>query len=97
MLRISEIGGSNGQVILKLEGRVVGAWVGELAEASGRVLDADRTLKLDLADVSYVDREGVKLLLTLQSRNAMLGGMSPFVLEELREAAKALKAPRSKG
>jgi len=37
----------------------------------------------------------VKLLLTLRNRNAMLEGMSPFVLEELREAAKGLKAPGS--
>ena len=91
MLRISESGGSNGHMLLKLEGRIVGPWVGELAGASDRVLDAGRTLKLDLAGVSYVDREGVKLLLTLENRNAILEGMTPFVLEELREAGRAGK------
>lgn len=91
MLRISEIGDSNGHVLLKLEGRIVGPWVGELAGAAGRTLDTARTLKLDLADVSYVDREGVKLLLTLESRNAILEGATPFVLEELREAGRAGK------
>jgi len=96
MLRISEIGGSNDHVLLKLEGRVVGPWVGELAGASGRVLDAGRTVKLDLTGVSYVDREGVKLLLTLEDRGATLEGMSPFVAEELREA-KAAKTAGSKG
>ena len=96
MLRISEIGGSNDHVLLKLEGRVVGPWVGELADTSGRVLDAGRTVKLDLTGVSYVDREGVKLLLTLEDRGATLEGMSPFVAEELREA-KAAKTAGSKG
>ena len=96
MLRISEIGNSNDHVLLKLEGRIVGPWVGELAGAAGRALDADRTLKIDLADVSYVNREGVKLLLTLEDRRAMLEGMSPFVAEELREA-KAARAAGSKG
>jgi hypothetical protein len=96
MLRISEIGGSDGHRLLKLEGRIVGLWVGELAGVSGRVLDAGRTLKLDMAGVSYVDREGLKLLLTLEDRSATLEGMSPFVAEELREA-KAAKAAGSKG
>src|SRR5262249_54009062 len=95
MLRISEIGDHGGDVLLKLEGRLVGPWVRELAGASSRVLDAGRALKLVLADVSYVDREGVSLLLTLQNRNAVLEGMSPFVLEELREA-KAAKTPNTK-
>ena len=95
MLRISEIGGSNGHMVLKLEGRIVGPWVGELAGASARVLDAGRTLKLDLAGVSYVDREGVKLLVTLEDRSVTLEGMSPFVAEELREA-KAAKTAGSK-
>ena len=96
MLRISESGGSNGHMLLKLEGRIVGPWVGELAGASHRVLDAGRTLKLDLAGVSYVDREGVKLLLTLEDRSVTLEGMSPFVAEEFREA-KAAKTAGSKG
>ena len=95
MLRISEIGGSNGDMLLKLEGRIVGPWIGELAGASGRILDAGRTLKLDLAGVSYVDREGLKLLLTLEDRSVTLEGMTPFVAEELREA-KAAKASASK-
>src|SRR5215475_1446593 len=96
MLRISEIGSRNGDVLLKLEGRLVGPWVGELAGASNRVLDAGQTLKLVLTDVSYVDRDGVKLLLTLQNRRAVLEGMSPFLLEELREAARAAKTPSAK-
>ncbi len=97
MLRISEMRSGKSHVLFKLEGRLVGPWVGELADASGRVLDAGRTLKLDLADVSYVDREGVKLLLMLQNRNAIFEGCSPFVLEELREAAKAVKGAGAKG
>ena len=89
MLRISESETGNGHVLLKLEGRVIGPWVSELQRASGRILDASRILKLDLADVSYIDRDGVRLLLALQREGVVFQSASPFVLEELREASTA--------
>lgn len=99
MLRISETESGNGPVALKLEGRVIGPWVGELQRTSERILDACGSLRVDLADVSYVDREGVKLLLALQRKRVVLEGCSPFVMEELKEAARSETAgcPTSNG
>lgn len=79
----------NGHVALKLEGRIIGEWVAELQRTSERILAASRKLNVDLADVSYVDREGLKLLLILQRNGVIVEGCSPFVREELREASRA--------
>src|SRR6516162_7761860 len=85
MLRITEKG-INGNVVLKLEGRIVGPWVTELERAATRILDKGCNLQLDLADVSYVDRAGVMLMKEFKRRGIVLEGCSPFVAEELREA-----------
>ena len=87
MLKISDTQTSEGNVVLKLEGRIVGPWVGELERASERILDAGRSLKLDLVDVSYVDREGAALLRKFKRRRIVLEGCSPFLTEELKEPA----------
>ena len=66
MLRISEVETANGRVVLRLEGRVVGAWVQELERASRKFLESGQSVELDLAEVSYVDRDGVALLRRLK-------------------------------
>ena len=68
MLRISQTGAPNHSVTLKLEGRVVGPWVEELRRICEPFLAEDRSLKLDLAEVSYVDAEGVATLNSFKSR-----------------------------
>ncbi len=63
MLRISEISNSNKEVILKLEGKVVGLWVAELEKECAKYMNqTDSVLVLDLADVSYISSEGITLL-----------------------------------
>jgi len=84
MLRISEMDNGNGHVVLKLEGRLIGPWVGELQSASERILDNGKPLKLDLAEVSFVDREGVRLLREFGRRQIALERCSPFIMEELK-------------
>ena len=86
MLRISEIESGNGWVVLKLEGSVVGPWVEELRKACETLREREKAVKLDMNDVSYVDRSGVVLLLGLRRQNVLLEGCSPFVTEELKEA-----------
>jgi ABC-type transporter Mla MlaB component len=88
MLRISELDPANGRVVLKIEGRIVGPWISELEKAAERLLAQGQPVRLDLADVTYVDREGVALLLNLKRRQVLLEGCSPFVTEELREAER---------
>ena len=67
---------------LRLEGRLVGPWVAELASAIeqlGPVLPA-----LDLANVQFVDGPGLDLLGALQHRGAVLVAVSPFVTQLLQ-------------
>lgn len=63
MLRIT-IDDEANPVRLKLEGRIVGPWVAELDrtwKSLGPSL-GDRKLRIDLCGVSYIDREGRRIL-----------------------------------
>jgi ABC-type transporter Mla MlaB component len=95
MLKISQVGTANHSVKLKLEGRVIGPWVGELLQVCETHLAEGRKLKLDLADVSYVDADGVAALIGLKSRGVTVTNCSPFVEEQLKSAdAKLAGTPR---
>lgn len=87
MLKISQIGSANQSVMLRLEGRMVGPWVGEVRETCEKNLDEGRRVKLNLAEVSFVDQDGVKLLADLVLRGVKLAGCSLFVEEQLKSAA----------
>ncbi len=84
MLRISQIGPANHAVVLRLEGRVVGPWVAELQKSCEEVLSEDRSLKLHLGDVEFMDAQGVALLSSLRSRGVSLLECSPFAAEQLK-------------
>ena len=87
MLKISKAGTPAHSVTLKLEGRVVGPWVGELLRVCKPLLAEQRQLKLDLADVSYVDGDGVAVLTDLKSRGVKLNYCSPFVEQQMKTAS----------
>jgi anti-anti-sigma regulatory factor len=63
---------------LKLEGRVAGPWVDELARLV-RGTRNGRRLVLDVTDVSFADDAGVRLLRALAADNAELRGASMFL------------------
>jgi len=84
MLKISEAGKSKHSVTLKLEGRVVGPWVGELLQVCETLLTEGLALKLDLTDVTFADADGVALLSNFQTRGMTLKNCSPFVDQQLR-------------
>ena len=87
MLKISQAGKAGQNFTLKLEGRVVGPWVGELRLVCESLLSSSRALNLDLSDVSYADAEGVELLANLKLRGVRLVNGSPFVAEQLKNCA----------
>ena len=87
MLKISQTGTPNHSVTFKLEGRVVGPWVGELRRICEPLLAEDRALRLDLAEVSYLDAEGVAALKGLRSRGVKLKNCSPFVEQQIKSSA----------
>ena len=84
MLKISQARKANHSVTLKLEGRVVGEWVGELRQVCETLLSEGRALKLDLADVTFADADGVAVLTGFKTRGVTLKDCSPFVDEQLR-------------
>ena len=92
MLKISPAGTVNHSVTLKLEGRVVGPWVGELCQVCELYLSGGRALKLDLADVSFADASGVTALSSLKSRGVAVTYCSPFVAEQLKSPTEVPKA-----
>jgi ABC-type transporter Mla MlaB component len=87
MLKISETGPPNHSVTLKLEGRIVGPWVEEFRRVCESFLSENRVLKLDLAEVSYADAEGVATLNNFRSRGVTLKHCSPFVEQQIMAAS----------
>jgi hypothetical protein len=77
MLEITKQGTANGGQVIKLEGKLTGEWVDELARVTATETPA--RLSLELSGISFVDRDGVELLRRLISRNVRLCGCSAFV------------------
>ena len=84
MLKISQTAKANHSITLKLEGRVVGPWVGELRQVCETLLPEGRPLKLDLTDVTFADASGVSALSSLKSRGVTFTNCSPFLQEQLK-------------
>src|SRR5262245_16158393 len=84
VLRIELLNRKNGTTTLELAGRVVGPWVDELSRSCERVLAIGSTLSVDLGQVSFVDRDGVRFLKRLKAQDVALVNCSPFVAEQLR-------------
>ena len=72
---------------MKLRGH--GPWVAELRESCETVLAAGRALKLGLAEVEFLDTDGVVLLSSLRSRGVFLMDCSPFVEVQLKTATSS--------
>jgi anti-anti-sigma regulatory factor len=85
MLRITTIQNDNSPVILKLEGKLLEPWIGELDEACRRASVATASTTLDLAGLSFVDTPGTIALRDWRRRGMRLVGCSPLVTELLKE------------
>ena len=83
MLIIERTREDNGTLTLTLAGRLIGAWVHELASECERILATGMRLGLDLALVSFVDADGADLLRALAGRDVTLLHCSPFVVEQV--------------
>jgi ABC-type transporter Mla MlaB component len=87
MLKIAQIERTPKRQTLRLEGQVLGPWVEELRRSCERILEVGGTVTIDLAEVSFLDREGVALVRALADRQVTLLNSSPFVAEQLKEQA----------
>jgi ABC-type transporter Mla MlaB component len=87
VLRISVITDSDENTRLQIEGRLVGPWVDELRRLSSSALSESRGVTLDLEKLLFVDSNGVALLRELSARNVAQLNCSPFIQQQLKEAA----------
>jgi anti-anti-sigma regulatory factor len=85
MLRIVRLDSDAGGSIstLKLEGKLVGPWVGELRRAFEEVQVPPSRLALNLAAVTFIDSAGLQLLGDLLHRGATVYGCRGFIAELL--------------
>ena len=79
MLRITHPEGDDSISTLKLEGKLLGPWVTELARSCNELPCPPNRLRLDLSAVTFVDGPGVALLRDLLARGATLAACSGLV------------------
>jgi anti-anti-sigma regulatory factor len=87
MLRIERIVDGHDRV-LRCAGRLTGPWVAEFR----RTLAAETNTPLvvvDLIEVSFVDHDGLRFLLSLIADPRVTLRCSPFLTEQLTTASKA--------
>jgi ABC-type transporter Mla MlaB component len=68
---------------LKLEGELLGPWVGTVRDACTNRDRRSRRLRLDLAAVTYVDAAGAQLLHDLMREGIAIAACSSFIGELL--------------
>jgi hypothetical protein len=83
MLKITQVNGHNGARICKLEGKLLEPWLAEVLAACKPPDGRPGPIGLDLANLTFVDQAGIRLL-----RELILGGIticacSSFVAELL--------------
>ena len=83
MLRITHAHGHESVSTLRLEGKLLGPWVAELARSCDEVTCPPNALRLDLSAVTFVDGAGVTLLRDLLGRGVKLAACSGLVAELL--------------
>ncbi|HZT70152.1 MAG TPA: hypothetical protein VFC10_10470 [Terriglobia bacterium] len=74
----------------KLEGKLAGPWVEELARCWAEHLpQASAHVIIDLRDVTYIDPEGKRLLARMGDKGVLFEGthlMTKYVIEEIKRA-----------
>lgn len=83
MLRITHAPARDSVSTLRLEGKLLGPWVAELARSCDEFPCPPDCLRLDLAAVTFVDGPGVVLLRDLLGRGVTLTACSGLVAELL--------------
>ena len=83
MLRITQIPNDATTVTLKLEGRLLDAWVGLLELECGRLRRRRKRILLDCAQVSFVDADGVAFLRRLSNGHLEVTNCPAFIADLL--------------
>jgi ABC-type transporter Mla MlaB component len=83
MLMITRLDANDRKGILKLEGKLLAPWIGELQTACRENFVKPSQVILDLRGVTFVDAEGTRFLASLIRDGAQVIGCSGFVAEML--------------
>lgn len=84
MLRITKFDEDHTGVILKLEGRIASDWVDEVERECRRALAQRQRVRLDLRDVTFVDRRGARALRALRGERLHIVNC-PALIRDLLE------------
>ena len=89
MLKIT-LHDSADELRFRLEGRLSGAWVGELRQCwlTAQSTVGDRKTTLDLGEVDYVDADGQALLAEMFRQRVALKAVTPLIREMIQEIAR---------
>jgi hypothetical protein len=85
MLMITRSQGDDQTQTFKLEGKLLGPWIGELELACGSSRMRPGGIYLDLAGLTFIEAEGVRLLESLIRDGAQVVACSGFVAEMLHQ------------
>lgn len=70
--------------IIKIEGKLLSPWLGELRGVCDEAMAVSRNVHLDLASVNYADNAGIKLIHELRMSGVRLACCSNYLAELLR-------------
>jgi anti-anti-sigma regulatory factor len=84
MLKLTPLSNSDGTVVLKLEGKLLAAWIAELHRTITELGVADDAIHLDLSTLSFIDAAGARVLNELIENGAVVRAASGFVAALLK-------------
>ncbi len=92
MIRITTMADDGQNVRLKVEGRIVENWITEIKKVCTSLLAQKKMIFLDFSHVSFIDRQGVKVLQRVLSDRVEIIGASRLV-QALLESGSTKKRP----
>jgi len=95
MLKIT-LHDSAGELRFRLEGRLCGAWVGELRQCwqTAQSTVQNRKATLDLGEVDYIDADGQSLLSEMHRQGVGLHARTPLILALVKEIERSSRCAR---
>jgi ABC-type transporter Mla MlaB component len=85
MLKITRTVLSNRETTMQLDGRLTGQWIELLRETAESLLDQGMKLNVDLKNISFIDCEGIALIIDLIQRGVQHLNPPLFVAEQIRK------------
>ena len=85
MLKISTIESTVGLVKIRIDGHISGEGVNLMQSTCNAHLEQGLKLSVDLQNVSFVDRDGIAVLRTLQHHQVEFVNIPLFITEQIRK------------